>query len=361
MAKAALQDANRQIFMATLAKPAASTRDITRHIIVAVAILGIAAIIWTIADAFVIAFGGVVIATVLLSLSRPLGRLTGLSRRWSLTIVIVGLTMLIALFCWLFGNEVAKEIGQYQQRLPEAWQKLEVWLKGSPAGALLVNAVKQAVAGSEMLNQASALLGGLLGAAGNLLLILFMGIYFASDPTLYRDGTVRLMPLARRPQVKRALDHAGVALRKWLVAQALAMVAVGTLTGVALGIMGVPLALSLGVLAGLLEFIPLVGPIVSAVPGILLAFSQGPQMAFYAAVVYVAVQQIESDIITPLVQRWAVKLPPVLGLLAVVICGLLFGLLGVIFAVPIAVVVWVLIKDLYVEDTLEHRRSEPPE
>ncbi|HEX2855241.1 MAG TPA: AI-2E family transporter [Opitutaceae bacterium] len=342
----------------TTAKRAPSTRDATRHIVVAVAVLGIAAIIWTISDAMVIAFGGAVIATVLLSLSIPLARVTGLARRWSLLIVVIGLVAVTALFCWLFGNEVAHEIAQFQQRLPEAVKKLEAWLKGSPAGVLVVDAAKQAVAGTEALSQAGALVGGLLGATGNLLLILFLGIYFASDPTLYRDGFVRLMPVPRRPQVKRALDDAGAALRKWLVAQVLAMVAVGTLTGVALAIMGVPMALSLGVLAGLLEFIPVVGPIVSAVPGVLLAFSQGPQMAFYATVVYIAVQQVESNIITPLVQRWAVKLPPVLGLLAIVICGLLFGVLGVVFAVPIAVAVMVLVKDLYVEDTLEHRHAD---
>jgi predicted PurR-regulated permease PerM len=120
-----------------------------------------------------------------------------------------------------------------------------------------------------------------------------------------------------------------------------------------MGVLGVPLALSLGVTAAILEFIPVIGPIVAAVPAILLAFSKGPEMAFYVTLIYIAVQQIESNIITPLVQRWAVRLPPVIGLLAIVACGLLFGVLGVVFAMPIAVVVMVLVKKLYVEDTLE--------
>jgi predicted PurR-regulated permease PerM len=133
------------------------------------------------------------------------------------------------------------------------------------------------------------------------------------------------------------------------------MIAVGAMTGTTLGLMGVPLALSLGVTAGIMEFIPVIGPILAAVPAVLLAFAKGPEMAFYVALVYIAVQQIESNIITPLVQRWAVKLPPVIGLLAIVACGLLFGVLGVVFAMPIAVVVMVLVKKLYVEDTLERR------
>lgn len=355
----ALQDANRQNFVATALKSPPSGKNITRHIVVAVGVLGLAAAIWTVVDAVVITFGGIVMATVLLSLSIPLARITGIARRWSLLIVIAGLTSLTGLFCWLFGNEVAHEIAQFQTQLPEAVKKLTDWLNASPAGKIVVDAVKQSGANTEALTRASAVVTALLGATGNLLLIVFMGIYFASDPVLYRDGAVRLFPLARRAQVKRALDDAGVALRKWLVAQALAMVAVGTLTGVTLGLMGVPMALSLGVLAGLLEFIPVVGPILSAVPGVLLAFSMGPQMAFYVALVYVAVQQIESNVITPLVQRWAVKLPPVLGLFAIVACGLLFGVLGVIFAMPIAVVAMVLVKNLYVKDTLEGRATDP--
>jgi predicted PurR-regulated permease PerM len=117
------------------------------------------------------------------------------------------------------------------------------------------------------------------------------------------------------------------------------------------------LSLSLGLLAGLLEFVPVIGPIVSAIPGLLLAFTQGPQTAVYALILYVAVQQIESNVLTPLIQRWAVELPPVLALLSIVAGGLLFGVLGVIFATPMAVVVMTLVKHLYVEDTLESDNS----
>jgi predicted PurR-regulated permease PerM len=103
----------------------------------------------------------------------------------------------------------------------------------------------------------------------------------------------------------------------------------------------------------LFEFVPVVGPIVSAVPGVLLAFSKGPETAVYATLVYIAVQQIESNVLTPLIQRWAVELPPVIALLSIVVCGLLFGVMGVIFATPIAVVVMAMVQHLYVEDTLE--------
>jgi predicted PurR-regulated permease PerM len=137
------------------------------------------------------------------------------------------------------------------------------------------------------------------------------------------------------------------------------MVAVGVMTGIGLALLRVPLSLSLGLLAGLFEFVPVVGPIAAAVPGVLLAFAAGPQTAFYVLVLYVVVQQIESNILTPLIQRWAVELPPVIALLSIVACGLLFGPMGVIFATPMAVVVMAMVQHLYVEDTLENGRAEP--
>jgi predicted PurR-regulated permease PerM len=328
-------------------------QDVTRHIVVAVSVVAVAAILWLIADAIVIAFGGIVLATVLLSLSTPLARATRLKPKWSLLIVVGCLVILTALACWLFGNEVAREMAELQTQLPVAFAEFVEWLNQSAAGRIVVQAIKQVGAGTEALTQASAMVGTLLGASANLLLIIFLAIYFASDPKLYRDGALRLVPPPRRKDLKEALDASGIALRKWVLAQAIAMAAVGVLTGTALAVLGVPLALSLGVAAGLLEFIPVVGPILAAIPGVLLAFSQGPQMALYAVLIYIVVQQIESNVITPLVQRWAVRLPPVIGLLAIVACGLLFGVLGVIFAMPIAVVVMVLVKKLYVEDTLE--------
>lgn len=333
---------------------ASHSRNVSTHqILVAITLLAVAAVVWTVADAVVITFGGIVIATILLSLSLPLSRATGWAKRWCLLVVVAGLFGIFGLFSWLFGNELGNEIAQFQEQIPAAWQKLKTWLDASPAGRAMLHSFMQSGVNKEMLTQASSVFSAVLGATGNLLLIIFLGIYFASDPELYRDGAVRLVPVHRRKQVRRTLDHTGIALRKWLVAQVVAMVVVGLLTGTALAVMGVPLALSLGILAGLLEFVPVVGPIISAVPGVLLAFSLGPHMAMYVALAYTVVQQIESNVITPVLQRWAVKLPPVIGLVAIVVCGLLFGVLGVVFAMPIAVVAMVLVKELYVEDTLE--------
>lgn len=137
------------------------------------------------------------------------------------------------------------------------------------------------------------------------------------------------------------------------------MLAVGLLTGLGLWLLGVPLALGLALVMGLAEFVPLFGPIMAAVPGILMAFTEGPTLALYALLLYVAIQQVEGNLITPLIQRWAVALPPALGLLSIVAFGLLFCTLGIFFATPITVVILVLVKHLYVHDVLENDRPGP--
>jgi predicted PurR-regulated permease PerM len=246
-----------------------------------------------------------------------------------------------------------------REQVPAAAEKFQKWIGESKLGQMAIDLLKQTSEGGASMANAGTALGATAGGIGTFLLILFAGVYLAADPMLYRNGALRLIPPVRRRQVGRALDDAGHALRKWLVAQIIVMVAVGLMCGVGLALLDVPLSLSLGLLAGLLEFIPVVGPILSAVPAVLLAFATGPQTALYVVMLYVAVQQIESNILTPVIQRWAVELPPVIALLSIVACGLLFGVMGVIFATPMAVVIMAMVQHLYVEDTLENGRAGP--
>jgi predicted PurR-regulated permease PerM len=149
--------------------------------------------------------------------------------------------------------------------------------------------------------------------------------------------------------VREALDEAGVALRRWLIGQLGAMAFVGVLTGIGLWAIGVPLAVPLAVLMMLLDFVPVIGPFMAAIPGVLIAFSQSPQLALYAAMVYVGVQFVEGHFVMPLAQKWAVALPPALALLGIVAFGLVFGLIGVLFAMPLLVVTVVAVNKLYIE------------
>jgi predicted PurR-regulated permease PerM len=187
------------------------------------------------------------------------------------------------------------------------------------------------------------------GGIADLVLVIFLTMYLAVDPKTYRNGFLLLLPRSARDDVGNALDASGDALRKWLVGQLGAMIVVGVLTGLGLWAVGVPLALPLGILSGLLDFVPFIGPLLAAIPGILLAFSQGPQVALYAALVYFAVQFIEGHLVLPLAQKWAVSLPPALTLVSIVAVGLVFGLPGLLFAMPLTVVAVVMVQKLYVE------------
>jgi len=321
--------------------------------LIALALLAVAILIWRLSDVFVIAFGGVVVAALLRALAEPLKRLRIPSDQLRLAIVLALLVALIGLLGWMFGHQATDQAGELRRLLPEQGRRLIARLQQTAFGRTWVTSFHRLAADSSTIaglgSVASTLLGGTLDA----ILIAFLGVYFAFDPDLYINGGLRLLPPARRPQVRRALVQSGIALRKWLLAQLVAMILVGILAGLGLAFIGVPLALVLGTLAALLEFIPVLGPVIFGVPAVLVAFSKGPRIALYAVLVYTAIQQLESNLIVPLLQRWAVRMPPVIGLLAVLAAGILLGPVGIIFAAPAAVVTVELVKHLYVEDTLE--------
>lgn len=326
--------------------------NITRYIVIAIALVALAGLIWLNREVVVLFFGAVVFATVLRSLGELLSRFTHLPPRWGVIAAVVLLVVILGLLVWGFGASVASQFTELRQQMPKAIGSAQKWLEQLPGGASVVDSVQQ-TAQNGVLEKFGLAAEAFIGGIANLLLIVFAALYLALDRRMYRQGLLRLLPVRQRPRVSKAVDEAGRSLAKWLHAQLLLMAAVGALTWIGLAISGVPLALSLALIAGILEFIPVVGPIVAAVPGILLAFTKGPEVALYALIVYVVVQQVESNLLTPLIQRWAVELPPVVALFSILIGGLTFGMIGVVFATPLAVVAMVLIRHLYVENTLE--------
>ena len=180
--------------------------------------------------------------------------------------------------------------------------------------------------------------------------------YFTGHPEvdLLVDACIKRWPDSpgKRDLALEAMKESERALRLWLRGQLIAMLVVGLLTGLGLWALGMPSALTLGLLAGLLEFIPFAGPILAAIPAVLLALAVSPDLAFWVVVVYFAVQQFEGYVLTPLVQQYAVDLPGVVLLFSLLAFGILFGTLGVILAAPLAVVSYVLVKRLYVIEAL---------
>jgi predicted PurR-regulated permease PerM len=321
--------------------------------VIALALGGLACVLWRLSPVLILAFGGIVFGALLRAMASPLRRFSGLSDHARVGIAFVVFVAAITGIGFLIGPRVIAEADELRRLLPQQIKNLAAWLNTSSVGQTLVNSIRQTAQDSKTFGGLGLAAIGFFGGALDAVLILFLGVYFALDPKFYLESALRLLPMRRRDQIRLALVATGEALSKWLLAQVAAMAIVGALAGTVLAIIGVPLALVLGALAAVLEFIPVVGPIIFGVPAVLVAFSKGPRMALYALLAYVLVQQLESNVIVPLLQRWAVKMPPVASLLSVVAAGILLGPVGIVFAAPLAVVVMVLVKHLYVEDTLE--------
>jgi predicted PurR-regulated permease PerM len=178
------------------------------------------------------------------------------------------------------------------------------------------------------------------------------GVYLAIQPRLYRGGFAQLFPRRLRKEANETIDDIGQALRLWLIADLIQMVLIGTLATAAVWLIGLPSPLALGVIAGLAEFVPYLGPIVAAVPAILVASTQGLNEALWTIVAYIVIHQLEGNLVAPLIQRQLIFIPPAVMLLGIVTALFVFGGVAVIFAGPIAVMIFVAVKKLYVRDSL---------
>jgi predicted PurR-regulated permease PerM len=192
-----------------------------------------------------------------------------------------------------------------------------------------------------------------------LILIFGTGIFFAINPDIYKKGIALLFTEKRADRVNEALETSGKALWQWLTGQFMAMAFVGITATIGLMIIGVPLALILGIIAGLSDFVPIVGPLAASILAILLAFSISPETALYTAILYLVIQQFESNLVTPLVQRRMVHIPPAVVILSLVAFGSVFGIAGVILATPLTVVLMVFVGMFYVQDVLGKEVTVP--
>lgn len=196
--------------------------------------------------------------------------------------------------------------------------------------------------------------GSTLGAAVNLLLIGFVGLFLAADPSTYRRGVTKLVAPEHRHRAEEILDRLGHDLWRFLLGRGLSMLITGVGAGIVLTVLGVPLAFTLGVVTGLLTFIPNIGAAIALGLACLAALPQGLSTVGYVVAGYVALQMIESYVITPLITKKAVELPPALTLGGQAIFGVLFGFLGALCATHLIVIVKALVEEIYVEDCLEH-------
>ena len=184
---------------------------------------------------------------------------------------------------------------------------------------------------------------------GGLLLIMFLSIYFAAEPDLYRRGLLSLLPARKRPRGVIMMDRIAQVLRKWLLTQLIAMGVMCVVSTVVLLLLHVKAAFALGVLVGLFEFIPTIGPILSAMPGVAMGFLDSPEKAGYVALAYWGMQFVESHLLVPLLMKNGLRLPPALTVITQAMLAIVFGFIGLMVAVPLLATVVVVVQMLYLE------------
>ena len=315
-------------------------------------------------DVILLFFAAALLAVFLRGLAELTRRYTRLSEGISVLLVAVLLIGLLALAISMLAPSVAEEGRHLRQELPKSAQKAGEYIRQFSWGRAIdaqlpsPDEVIEKIDASSLLTRVGGYFSSTVGAIANFFIVILLAIYLATEPQTYIRGFSKLFTFDKRRRVVEVFNTIGETLQMWLVGKVASMLFIGLLTWIGLWIIGVPLSFTLGLIAGLLSFIPNFGPILSAVPAILLAFIASPITAVYVMGLYVGVQLIESNVVTPIIERETVELPPALTIVSQLALSVLIGGLGLVLATPILAVIMVLVQTVYIEDILGDKNTE---
>jgi predicted PurR-regulated permease PerM len=304
--------------------------------------------LWQLADVAMLVFAAILLAVVLRGAAMGVSRMIGLAPGWSLALVCVTLLAVLGGLGWWAGPRLAGQIQELWGQLTAQARQAGDAMQSTRWGPMVVERARAYAsgAGERIAGAATGFATTTLGALGSTVVVLATALYFAAAPGMYRDGTLSLLPRRYRPRWRSRLDAMAEALWWWFIGQGMDMIVVGVLTFAGLSLLGVKLALPLALIAALLNFVPYVGAIAGAVPAVLVALAQGPEMVGWTALLFLVVQTLEGNVIAPLIQRSTVDLPPAVTILSQTVLGTLLGPAGLVLATPLAVAGLVLTKDL---------------
>lgn len=318
-------------------------------------------VVWKLQNLLLMLFGALLVALILDGLACLIHHYVGPSRRWALVIAVSVIFALVVGFGALLGAQIAAEITQLLSRAPELIASIERQFGVDELERWVADQLRGMLGDGSIFSDLTGISTFLAAALVNVLVVVAGGIFIAARPGLYRAGLLKLIPQDGREEADEALSNIAAALRLWLVGQLVSMLVVGALTTAGLLALSVPSAFALGFLAGVLEFVPYVGPVISTVPAVAVGFAESPTTAAWVLGLYILVQQLEAALIMPLIQRRAVDLPPALTIFSVLGFGIVLGPWGVVFGAPLTVVAFVLVKKLWVRETLGEPTSIPGE
>ncbi|WMJ73470.1 AI-2E family transporter [Cytophagaceae bacterium ABcell3] len=310
---------------------------------------------------FLLLFAAIMMAILWKGISRWLHKKTGIKESILLASVIIVNFGLIVLMFIVLAPKVGEQVEVLSQDIPKVMEEIQDWAQQSEIGRRLMQEVPD---DGSVENPAGILQGivDFLAATVNIILdfaaVIILSIFICVSPSLYKGGFLRLLPKdvrKRGDEVLRTLDYT---LFRWFVGKIVDMTAVAILTAIGLWIIDIPLILTFSLIAFFFSFVPNIGPVIAAVPPILVSFLDDPSKAIYVALLYIGVQLIESSIITPAIQKKAITMPPVLLLLIQIFFAMVTGPLGLLLSTPILATAMILVKTLYVEDALDDQKIE---
>lgn len=333
-----------------------------RHALIAIGLAGAAFLLWKLRFVLILLFGAVLVASIVRAIAAPLQKHLRFPENIAVAVAVLLIFGFVGGTGWLFGTQLSAQTQQLGNTLPGAVRNADAWLGGYGMNHPLQHWIANLhSSGGAIMSDVGGWLTTFSESLANFLIVLSGGIFLALQPRFYRSGAVKLVPDSKRPVVGEAMDESEKALRLWLKGQLIAMVVIGSMAAAGLWLLGIKEWLVLGLLAGTLEFIPFAGPILSAIPGVLLALVQSPELALWTALMYFAVQHLESYLIQPVIQQYAVDIPAVVLLFSLLAFAMLFGIIGILLAAPMAVVAYVMVKRLYVVETLHTSTPIPGE
>lgn len=311
------------------------------------------------ADIVMLIFAAVLLAAVLDAIISLLMRFLPVPRGVAVAATLLLIIGLLAFGIFIGGMTIANQFDALWRALGEAWDMVATQLNhwGIPVARTfdtedLAGAIPEP---QTIFGGAGAMLGTGLGMLSNIVIVFLTGVFLAIDPARYRDGLILLLPMRQRPRAREVLGKVGLTLQHWLVGQLALMAIVGGLTTALLLLMGISYAVTLGLIAGVLNFIPFVGPIIAFVPLALSMIGQDLTTALIVLGGYTLIQQFDANVTTPLIQDRVVNLAPALTIVFLLFMGVTLGPIGVALGTPLLAAVRVLVLELYVRDVLGDR------
>jgi predicted PurR-regulated permease PerM len=324
--------------------------------VVAISLLALALFVWYSIYVLLLIFAGVLIAVLLRGLADALSDWTKIRYGAALAIVIVLLTVICVGVGWACASRLSREIGALAEQLPQSIHAMRVKIEATAIGNLLLRGIPKDVNGAgapgAMLGRVTGFVSVTLGAILSLFVVFFTGLFLSLNSRMYVRGLLHIVPPARRDRFSEVLGAIGYTLKWWMIGQAIDMIVIGVATGIGLWLLGVPLALVLGFLAAIFNFIPNFGPLFSLVPAVLLTLPTDPSKAVHVVILFLVLQNIEGYLLMPAIQGKAVDLPAAVTIISQVLMGTLAGGLGLALAAPLAAATMVVVKMMYVEDVV---------